>query len=115
MVLDKGEDPDTFIRRNGADRYRERLRGSRPYLEYLLDQAAAGLDLRHDERRRQFLGKMLAVAARIPDAAARDQFADRIAHKARITEEVVRAEIRKAAVSRRTEPSRAGSCRRSGS
>ena len=42
-------------------------------------------------------GKMLAVAARIPDAAARDQFADRIAHKARITEEVVRAEIRKAA------------------
>ena len=45
---------------------------------------------------------MLAVAARIPDAAARDQFADRIAHKARITEEVVRAEIRKAAVNRRT-------------
>ena len=43
---------------------------------------------------------MLAVAARIPDAAARDQFADRLAHKARITEEVVRAEIRKAAVNR---------------
>jgi hypothetical protein len=40
---------------------------------------------------------MLTVAARIP-SAARDQFADRIAHKARITEEVVRAEIRKAAV-----------------
>ena len=42
--------------------------------------------------------KMLAVAARIPEATARDQFADRIAHKARVTEEVVRAEIRKAAV-----------------
>jgi len=42
------------------------------------------------------------VAARIPDAAARDQFADRLAHKARITEEVVRAEIRKAAVQRQT-------------
>jgi hypothetical protein len=45
---------------------------------------------------------MLTVAAWIPDAAARDQFADRIAHKARITEEVVRAEIKKAAASRRT-------------
>ena len=45
---------------------------------------------------------MLAVAARIPDAAARDQFADRLAHKARITEEVVRTEIRKAAVHRQT-------------
>ena len=29
---------------------------------------------------------MLTVAATIPDAAARDQFADRLAHKARITE-----------------------------
>jgi DNA primase len=102
VVLDKGEDPDTFIRRKGADRYRERLRSSRPYLEYLLDQAAAGVDFGQDDNRRQFLVKMLEVAARIPEAAARDQFADRIAHKARITEEVVRAEIRKAAVHRRT-------------
>jgi DNA primase len=102
VVLDKGEDPDTFIRKKGADQYRARLRASRPYLEYLLDQAAAGVDFAHDEGRRRFLGSMLAVAARIPDAAARDQFADRIAHKARITEEVVRAEIRKAAVHRQT-------------
>ena len=102
-VLDKGEDPDTFIRRNGADRYRERLRRSRPYLEYLLDQAAAAADLAHDLGRRQFLASMLTVAATIPDAAARDQFADRIAHKARITEEVVRAEIRKAAAGRKTQ------------
>jgi DNA primase len=102
LVLDKGEDPDTFIRRKGGDQYRDRLKSSRPYLEYLLDQAAEGLDLNHDDNRRQFLGKMLTVAARIPDAAARDQFADRIAHKARITEDVVRAEIRKAAVNRQT-------------
>ena len=102
VTLDKGEDPDTFIRHKGAAQYRERLRGSRPYLEYLLDQAAAGLDFANDENRRQFLGKMLTVAARIPEATARDQFADRIAHKARITEDVVRAEIRKAAVNRRT-------------
>jgi DNA primase len=78
------------------------LRNSRPYLEYLLDQAASGLDFGQDDSRRQFLGRMLTVASRIPDAAARDQFADRIAHKARITEDVVRAEIRKAAVGRRT-------------
>ena len=102
IALDKGADPDTFIRQKGPESYRERLRGSRPYLEYLLDQAAGGLDLAHDDNRRQFLGRMLTVAAWIPDAAARDQFADRIAHKARITEEVVRAEIKKAAAGRRT-------------
>ena len=102
VVLDKGEDPDTFIRKNGGGNYRARLRRSRPYLEYLLDRAASGVDFAHDEGRRRFLASMLTVAARIPDAAARDQFADRIAHKARITEEVVRSEIRKAAVHRQT-------------
>ena len=61
------------------------------------------MDFWHDDSRRQFLGKMLTVAARIPEAAARDQFADRIAHRAKVTEDVVRAEIRKAAVQKRTE------------
>ena len=102
LVLDNGEDPDTFIRKNGSTSYRERLRASRPYLEYLLDRAAAGRDLGRDDTRRQFLEDMLAVAARIPDATARDQFADRLAHRARVTEDVIRAEIRKAAVQKRT-------------
>jgi DNA primase len=102
LLLDKSEDPDTFIRHRGPELYRDKLRSSRPYLEYLLDRAAAGLDFGHADSRRRFLGRMLTVAAWIPDAAARDQFADRIAHKARITEEVVRAEIRKAAANRRT-------------
>ncbi len=101
-MLPSGDDPDAFIRKSGGSAYQERLRTSRPYLEYLLDRASAGRDLSKDESRREFLNEMLSVAAKIPDAAARDQFADRLAHKARITEEVVRAEIRKAAVHRQT-------------
>jgi DNA primase len=101
-MLPEGDDPDNYIRRHGAAAYVELLRNSRQYLEYLLDRMAAGEDLSTDEGRRSFLGKMLEVAARIPDAAQRDQFADRLSHKARITEEVVRAEIRKAAVQRHT-------------
>lgn len=102
-MLPAGQDPDTFIRAQGRDAYVEKLRTSTPYLEYLLDRAAQEHDLAAEGGRRAFLGRMLGVAARIPDAAARDQFADRLAHKARITEEVVRTEIRKAAAQRRTE------------
>lgn len=100
-VLPAGEDPDSFVNKRGRDAYLELLKTSRPYLEYLLDRAASAHDLTNDEGRRQFLTAMLAVAARIPDPAARDQFGDRLAHKARITEEVVRAEVRKAAVQKR--------------
>jgi DNA primase len=101
-VLPAGDDPDNYIRKRGAAAYQEQLKSSRPYLEFLLDRTAAGDDLSTDEGRRSFLTAMLTVAARIPDAAARDQFADRIAHTARITEEVVRAEIRRAAVQKQT-------------
>jgi DNA primase len=97
-VLPAGDDPDTFVRTNGAPGYAERLEHSTPYLEYLLDRAAASHNLNTDEGRVKFLGDMLPVAGRIPDAAMRDRFADRLAFKARVTDEVVRAEIRKAVV-----------------
>ena len=101
-ILEHGEDPDTCVRRHGGAHYVDKLRRSRPYLEYVLDQAAARRDFSRDAQRRAFLTDMLGIAARIPDAATRDQFADRIAHKARIMEDVVRAEIRQAAIHQRT-------------
>ena len=103
VQLPGGEDPDTFIQKQGRDAFFAQLKRSRPYLEFLLDRAAAEYDLTRDDSRREYLRKMLGVAARIPDPAARDQFADRLAHKARVTEAVVRAEIRKAAAARKTE------------
>ena len=96
--LPGGEDPDTFIQKHGPGRVSSSSsRHREPYLEYLLDRAAAEHDLTRDEAGVNSCARCSGVAARIPDPAARDQFADRLAHKARVTEEVVRAEIRKAA------------------
>ena len=49
-MLPAGDDPDTFIRKQGRRRVPGRLRESRPYLEYLLDRAAAGLRFRPRRR-----------------------------------------------------------------
>jgi DNA primase len=105
-VLPAGEDPDTFVRVHGGQGYGERLKQSQPYLEYLLDRSAAGHNLNTDEGRVKFLAAMLQTAARIPDAAMRDRFADRLAFKANVTDEVVRAKIREAAVQKQTAVSR---------
>jgi DNA primase len=102
-LLPEGSDPDTYIQRTGGRAYVERLTGSRPYLDFLLDRAAAGLDLKRPDHRKTFLEKMLGVAATIPDAADRDQFADRLALRTGITEHVIRDEIRKAAAGKRRE------------
>ena len=101
-TLPAGQDPDTFIQRQGARAYGERLKGSQPYLEYLLERAGSRHDLKSDEGRVKFLGEMLTIAARIPDVTMRDRFADRLAFRAQVTDGVVRDEIRKAAVLRQT-------------
>jgi DNA primase len=101
-TLPAGADPDTFIQENGSPAYGERLKQSQPYLDYLLDRTAAGHNLNTDEGRVKFLAEMLPIAGRIPDAAMRDRFGDRLAFKARVTDAVVRAQIRKAAVEQHT-------------
>ncbi|MBI4264875.1 MAG: DNA primase [Acidobacteria bacterium] len=101
-ILPAGEDPDTHVRKHGREGYAERLTHSRPYLDYLLDRVAASHNLNSDEGRVRFISEMLPIAGRIPDEAMRDRFADRLAFKAQVTDEVVRAGIRRAAVRRQT-------------
>ncbi len=101
-LLPDGEDPDTYVRRHGGAAYQAQLDQARPYLDFVLDRGAAAHNLQDANGRLAFLNDMLTVAARIPDAAGRDQFADRLAHRARIGEDTVRQEIRKAAVTRQT-------------
>ncbi len=99
-LLPEGEDPDTYVRRAGGDAYRARVEEATPYLDFVLDRAVSRHDVKDPNGRMAFLNEMLAVAARIPEALARDQFADRLAHRAQVGEDTVRQEIRKAAVTR---------------
>jgi DNA primase len=101
-LLPRGQDPDGFVRERGGTGYQAVIDASQPYLDFLIDQSAARHDLTMPAQRLAFLNAMLTVAATIPEAAARDQFADRLSHRAGIAEEVVRTEIRRAAVARRT-------------
>lgn len=101
-LLPAGHDPDVFIRKSGGVAYAERLKQSQPYLEFLLDRSAAGLDLNRPDSRKKFLDDMFRIGAGIPDAASRDRFADRLAVKAHVTEQVIRDEIKKALAQRKT-------------
>lgn len=103
-ILPAGEDPDTFVRKNGPQGYADLLRQSKPYLEYLLERVASQHNLNTDEGSVRFLSEMMPIAARIPEETARQRFADRLAQRTRITNETIRAEIRKLVVHRQTTP-----------
>ena len=104
VQLPGGQDPDTVIREQGAAYYVGRLKASTPYLDYVLERAAATRDLTRESQRTEFINELRTVAARIPDPVARDQFADRIAHRGGATEAVVRDAIRQAIAGRRAGP-----------
>ena len=103
MQLPGGEDPDTFIQKQGREAFVAQLKHSRPYLEFLLDRAGAEHDLTRDEGKRKFVQRMLEVAKRIPNVHMRSLFGDRIAQKARVNERAVQDEIRRAAVAGKAE------------
>ena len=101
-LLPPGRDPDLVVREEGGEAYQALVDGAQPYLDFLVDRAVKQHDTSTPGGRLAFLNQMLAVAASIPEAAARDQFADRLSLRAGISEDVVRQEIRKAAVARKT-------------
>jgi DNA primase len=95
VVLDKGEDPDTFIRRKGAELYRERLRTSRPYLEYVINREAGEVDLRSADGRNRFIDKMRVFADLLPDEASKEIFAEKVAFTAGVTDGAILIQFRK--------------------
>ncbi|MEO5819384.1 MAG: DNA primase [Vicinamibacteraceae bacterium] len=100
--LPAGRDPDLVVREEGGEAFQAIVNEARPYLDFLVDRAVHEHDTATPAGRIAFLNAMLTVAASIPEAAARDQFADRLSLRAGISEDVVRDEIRKAAVARKT-------------
>ena len=95
LVVDKGEDPDTFIRRHGPKAYRERLRTSQPYLDYVARREASAFDLRTVSGQQEYLTRMIAFSQVIPDDTGRQLFAEKVAQPLGITSGEILAQFRK--------------------
>jgi len=97
-TLPAGDDPDTFVRKHGPGGYGERLRRSTPYLDFLLDRAAAKFDLKTGEGRARYVTEMLPLGNRLTERTRRELFAEALAGRAGVTSEAVLSELRKTAV-----------------
>ncbi len=67
LFLPEGEDPDTLVRREGAEAFQDRITCANPLSEFLFEQAAAGRDLARVEDRERYASQVLAALARLPD------------------------------------------------
>jgi DNA primase len=67
LFLPEGEDPDTLIRREGADAFHDRVTCASPLSEFLFDQASAGRDLRHVEEKERYASQVLSALGKLPE------------------------------------------------
>jgi len=102
LALPGGADPDAFIRRHGAEKYKEALAASPPYLDYLIGRARQ-TDLSSVEGKVRALNFLLPFVQRLPNRIARSEWASRIAQHLSVDEPVLRESLRRAAADRRSE------------
>lgn len=98
LSLPNGQDPDTFIRTHGVSEYRQLLKKSQPYLEYILTQSIREHDLTKPAGKVEALNAILPFLAKMPNRIERAEYADRIADRLKLSGSVVREELKRAAV-----------------
>jgi DNA primase len=102
LTLDAGLDPDLFVRRKGKDAYTAALKNSQKYFDYLIERARQQFPVRSAEGKHKALNYLLPHIQRVPSRIIRDSVAEEIAQKLSIDSQVLRQELKHAAVSRKS-------------
>ena len=95
------QDPDAFVRAHGADRFRELLKTTQPYIEYIVDNAIAEHDTSRPTGKVAAVNAILPHLARMRDKVARADYADQIADRLKIDSRLIREEMKRTATNRR--------------
>jgi DNA primase len=100
LTLEQGFDPDLYVRRKGVDAYKQALKHSQKYFDYLIERARAQFPVRSGEGKDKAIKYLLPHIQRVPSRIVRDELAQEIAQKLGIDSPVLRHELRNVAVTR---------------
>ncbi len=96
LILPNGDDPDDYVREYGADSYREQLRSSLPFMEFILNDAASNFNIASSEGKVMALNSVLPCFSKIPNMIDRMDSVRIISDKLKIDDDILLSEIRKA-------------------
>jgi len=94
------QDPDEFVRAHGVERFRELLKTTQPYIDYIIDMSIAGHDTSRPTGKVAAINAMLPHLARMRDKVARADYAGQIADRLKIDSHIVREELKRTAANR---------------
>lgn len=111
LFLPDGEDPDSLVRKEGQEKFAERIRTAKPLGEYLVDSLADKVDLERMDGRARLVDLARPLIEKLPDGIFRQMIVDRLAQKSRVKTEKLSTLLGN---SQQTASSRSGRGRRPG-
>ena len=93
LRMSGAKDPDEFIKRKGADAFRNLLDASENQMDYRLRNVTDKYDLNVDEQKVDFLKEATELVARLPGAVERQVYSMRVASMAGVAADVVSGEV----------------------
>lgn len=93
VVIPDGKDPDEYIRKNGADRFRALLNGAVSDIEYKLLMAASGIVLESDDGKLKYLSLAAEIISQTDDVMTRDIYIGRLCDKYGVSRTALTAKV----------------------
>lgn len=96
LQMKDAKDPDEYLKKYGADRFRILLEESSNRVEYQLRAIQKKYDLQNDDDRVQFISEAAEYISNLNNAVQREIYGNRVAETAKITSEAMSIEVKKA-------------------
>ena len=96
LQIRDAKDPDEFLKKFGADRFKLLLEDSANRVEYQLNAIAAKYDIRLDDQRIKFIHESAELLSTLGSAVQREVYGHRVAEAGKIGYEAMKTEIDKA-------------------
>ena len=96
LQMRDAKDPDEFLKKFGADRFKMLLEESSNRVEYQLGAILKKYDIREDDQRVKYLQECAELISTLPGAVQREVYAGRVADVAKISLDAMKLEIKRA-------------------
>ena len=96
LQMRDAKDPDEFLKKFGADRFKLLLEESSNRVEYQLNAIFKKYDLRDDDQKVKYLQESAELISTLPSSVQREVYAGRVAEAAKISLDAMKLEVSRA-------------------
>ena len=96
LQLQDAKDPDEFLKKFGADKFKLLLEGSSNRVEYQINAILRKYDIRIDDQKVKFLQEAADLISGLSSSVQREVYSHRVAEAAKISDAAMRMEVERA-------------------